>query len=467
MIEDDSVIRCFKKIKESKSPGPDNICGRTLKTCADQLGPVFRFLFQLSLKSGIVPTLWKASTVLPIPKKVSTKQPNDFRPVALTSLIMKVFEKHVKSCILSVTENKMDPLQFAYRAHKSVDDAKLLILDKLYEHLEGSGNHARILFADFSSAFNFMQPYILAQKLISVFHLDAGIVRWIIDFLTNRIQQVSVNNCFSSKIITNVGSPQGCVLSPIFYILYTDDCRSQHDNQFFVKYADDTALLSLLSGDYVDHGPALDDFVNWCDSSCLVLNTAKTKELVIDFRRKPNDFVSSKLHGVNIDVVTEYKYLGTIFTNRLTWDINTDTILKKAYQRLYFLRKLNSFSVSVSTLTSFYNAFIESIISFSCICWYMNLNLHQKNSLERIVRISSKIIGLDQRNLQQFTNRLILKKARTIIKDDNHALSEEYVTLKSGRRYRCVACRTNRRRLSFLPTSIRLLNLDTNISKLP
>ena len=131
------------------------------------------------------------------------------------------------------------------------------------------------MFADFSSAFNTMQPFILAQKLISDFHLDSIIVRWIINFLTNRVQTVLVNNSFSSKIITNVGSPQGCVLPPILYTLYTDDCRSQNDHQFFVKYADDTALVFLLSGVNVDHGPALDDFVNWCERSCLILNPSK------------------------------------------------------------------------------------------------------------------------------------------------------------------------------------------------
>ena len=119
-----------------------------------------------------------------------------------------------------VTECNLDPLQFAYRSGRSVDDAKLFILNTLYRHLEGTPTRARILFTDFSSAFNTIQPHILANKLVSYFGLDNHLVLWIIDFLTNRLQRVFVNGCFSELSLTCTGSPQGCVLSPLLYILY-------------------------------------------------------------------------------------------------------------------------------------------------------------------------------------------------------------------------------------------------------
>ena len=98
-----------------------------------------------------------------------------------------------------------------------VDDAKLFILNTLYRHLEGPQTHARILFADFSFAFNTIQPHILANKLVSYFGLDNQLVLWIIDFLTNRLQSF-VFGSFSELSLTCTGSPQGCVLSPLLYI---------------------------------------------------------------------------------------------------------------------------------------------------------------------------------------------------------------------------------------------------------
>ena len=125
----------------------------------------------------------------------------------------------------------MDSLQYAYRTGRGVDDAKAFIIDTIEtiqntKHLEQPKTTARLLFADFSSAFNTLQPHILADKLTSYFQIDDQLTRWILDFLTNRSQRVRVNNTFSDLLHTSTGSPQGCVLSPLLFILYTDDCRS-------------------------------------------------------------------------------------------------------------------------------------------------------------------------------------------------------------------------------------------------
>ena len=116
-------------------------------------------LFQTSIDTCTIPDIWKLSTVI----QDNQKLPNDFQPIALTSLVMKTLENIIKFFILAVTECNLDPLQFAYRSGRGVDDAKLFILNTLYRHLEGPQTHARILVADFSSAFNTIQPHILAN----------------------------------------------------------------------------------------------------------------------------------------------------------------------------------------------------------------------------------------------------------------------------------------------------------------
>ena len=161
--------RLLKGININKCSGPDGINGRTLKFCANQLSGVLRHLLQASIDQHSVSSLWKMSTIIPVQKKSTPKQLSDLSPVALTSLVMNTLEKIVKSLIFSAVEPMLDPLQFAHRAERSVEDTKLFLLDKLYKHLEQPQSHARILFADFSSAFNSMQPHILAQKLIAIF----------------------------------------------------------------------------------------------------------------------------------------------------------------------------------------------------------------------------------------------------------------------------------------------------------
>ena len=304
------------------------------------------------------------STIISVPKTKRPKEMKDFRPVALTSLIMKTMERLVKKIILAVSEVKLDPLQFAYRAARGVEDAKIFLIEKLVSHLEKPNSHARLLFADFSSAFNLMQPHLLSKKLLNEFGLSNQVVLWTLNFLTNRPQRVKVNGSLSESKLTNTGSPQGCCLSAILYILYTDSCRCKEENRFLIKFADDSALLSLLFDKEVEHGEALDSFVKWCNDSYLKLNVSKTKDMIIDFRRNPSNEPKHKtiIENKEVETVSSYKYLGTTFDDKLKWSDNTDDIVKKCNQRMYFLRKLNSFGVDKKVTELFYSSFIESVL---------------------------------------------------------------------------------------------------------
>ena len=284
------------------------------------------------------------------------------------------------------------------------------------------------------------------------------LIVWVLDFLTERMQQVFVTGRFSDKATTFTGSPQGCVLSPILFILYTDDCRCSYENRFLVKFSDDTALLSLLDESESSHGPALTDFVDFCDTAYLDLNVTKTKDMLFDFRRNKTFCESTIIHGEEVETVKTYKYLGTTFDDKLTWNENTEIIAKKGQQRVYLLRKLNSFSVNETILSTFYRSFIESVICFSFVCWFYNLNVKNRNSLLKIVRTCSKIIGKDQRDLGQFCDDQLRKKAKQILRNPDHVLSCEFNYLPSGRRYRGPPCRTNRFKFSFVPRAICLLN---------
>uniref|UniRef100_A0A1A8LS20 Reverse transcriptase domain-containing protein n=3 Tax=Nothobranchius TaxID=28779 RepID=A0A1A8LS20_9TELE len=461
VISLDQVTILLKKVKVGKARGPDAICGRTLHHCANQLSGVFSRLFQTCVDVGQIPSLWKTSTIIPIPKSSTSKELSDFRPVALTSLVMKTFEKILKSEILSLTEGRLDPLQFAYQQNKGVEDAVLCVLNMVYRHLDKTGTCVRLLFADFSSAFNKMQPHILIERLANVFNLPDQLLLLILNFLTGRTQRVLVNGQISLPLMSSTGSPQGCVLSPLLFILYTDSCRVTQNNRFLVKFSDDTVLMSLLSGSEINHGPALSDFVEWCDSNYLDLNVKKTKDMIIDFRRSaPPHLGSSIIHGEVVEVVEEYRYLGSWIDNKLRFVTNTDSIFKRAQQRIYLLRKLNYFNVNKRILCNFYSCFIESILTFSFVCWYKALSMKDKKKLQSIVKTCSKIIGAKQRDLQSLWEERVRKKAKSILGQPLHALHSEFSLMPSGRRYYVPSRKTNRFANSFVPSAIELLNSE-------
>ncbi|KAK3550909.1 hypothetical protein QTP70_008072 [Hemibagrus guttatus] len=182
-------------------------------------------IFNRSLELCEVPACFKHSTIIPIPKKPKITGLNDYRPVALTSVVMKLFERLVLAYLKNITGPLLDPLQFAYRANRSRDEAVNMRLHFILQHLDKSGTYVRLLFVDFSSAFNIIIPTLLQTKLIQL-SVPSSLCQWITSFLTDRHQLVKLGKFTSNSRTTSTGAPQGCVLSPLLFSLYTNDCTS-------------------------------------------------------------------------------------------------------------------------------------------------------------------------------------------------------------------------------------------------
>ena len=161
-----------------------------------------------------------------------------------TFLHWQTFVKQVLNFLNSKLPNKFDPFQFAYNRNRSVDDAISINLHEILQHLEMKKSYARVLFIDFSSAFNTIIPSKLRFKLINDLELPISICNWILDFLLNRTQVVKVGDNLSSVLTLSTGTPQGCPLSPKLYSLFTSDCKANHLNTMVVKFADDTTVTA-------------------------------------------------------------------------------------------------------------------------------------------------------------------------------------------------------------------------------
>ena len=157
----DEVRMELRRLRPGKATGPDDVCPRLLKVCVDQLAEPLQLLFNLSLQEGRVPVLWKTSCLVPVPKAGRPAELNDYRPVSLTSHIMKTLERLILRHLRPQTIHALDPLQFRYREHTGVDDTLLYLLHRAYSYLDELGSQVRIMFFDFSSAFNTIQPLLL------------------------------------------------------------------------------------------------------------------------------------------------------------------------------------------------------------------------------------------------------------------------------------------------------------------
>lgn len=181
---------------------------------------------------------------------------------------MKCFERVIKDILLDETRNAVNPFQFAYRAHR-VDDAIITLLHNIYGHLDNCKSYVRTLFIDFSSAFDSIRPQSLVYKLQ---HLKANphLALWITDCIciaATTEGQIFRYMCTSSDVThLSAGVPQGCVLSPLLFSLFTSDSNSKNSFSIMIKYADDTALTGLIfDNDESEYRSEVNQFVNWCE----------------------------------------------------------------------------------------------------------------------------------------------------------------------------------------------------------
>ncbi len=186
-----------------------------------------------------------------------------------------------------ITGPSLDPLQIAYRANRSVDNAVNIGLHYVLQHLDRPGAYVRILFVDVSSAFNTIIPNFLLPKLTQ-FSVPTSICQWINSFLTDREHLLMLGKYKSSTRTISTGAPQGCVLSPLLFSLYMNDCTSKDPSVKLLKFADDSTQIGLIQdGDGSAYRQEVKELAVRCSLNNLELNTLKTVEMIVDFRRTP------------------------------------------------------------------------------------------------------------------------------------------------------------------------------------
>ncbi|KAG5844283.1 hypothetical protein ANANG_G00160790, partial [Anguilla anguilla] len=292
----------------------------------------------------------------------------------------------------------------------------------------------------------------LLQDRLSQLHVPDSTCRWITDFLSDRKQHVKLGKHVSNSRTISTGSPQGCVLSPLLFSLYT---TSSHLSVKLLKFADDTTLIGLISGgDESAYKWEIEHLVSWCSQNNLELNALKTVEMVVDFRRNSAPPAPITLCDSPVNNVESFRFLGTIITQDLKWELNISSLTKKAQQRMYFLRQLKKFNLPMPMMVHFYTAIIESILTSSITIWYAAATAKDKGRLHHIIRAAERVISCNLPSLQDVHTSRALRRAGKIVADPSHPGHKLFQTLPSGRRLRSIRTKTSRHKNSFFPAGL-------------
>ncbi|KAK3557694.1 hypothetical protein QTP70_034108, partial [Hemibagrus guttatus] len=270
----------------------------------------------------------------------------------------------------------------------------------------------------------------LTEKL-SLLGINTSLCNCILDFLTGRPQSVRIGNSTSGAPTLNTGAPQGCMLSPLLFTLLTHDYAAMHSSNHIIKFADDTAVVGLISkNDESAYREEVQRLTAWCKDNNLSLNMEKMKEMDVDFRKAQSNH--SPLN-INVEIVKSTKFLCVHLVEDLTWSLNTGSITKKAQQRLYFLRRLRKAHVSPLILTTFYRGTNESILSSCITTWFGNCTASDPKTLQWIARTAEKIIGVSLPSITDMYTVHCIRKARSILDDPTHPSHTLFTLLPSGK----------------------------------
>ncbi len=328
-------------------------------------------IFNTSLSSGLVPVLWKDSSIIPIPKAKQTQVESDTRPIALT-----------RPCVIESTRSNLKGTSTTF--------SLLDLTHNWLSRLDNPGHYLRACFLDFSKAFDRIDHNIVITKLI-VLRVRRSIIPWICSFLSNRRQCVKLGQCVSRWLPTSAGVPQGTKLGPILFVIMINDLKIVSSNW---KYVDDVTISEIVPTREVSIlQNELNAIGDWTSTNNMKLNPKKCKEMIVSFRRAieqpPPTLV---VENISLERIKSHKVLGLTIQNNLKWDVHINEIVTKASKRLHILRVLKRSGVSPFHLLRVYFALIRSLLEYCCPVWHSSLTINLSDKIERVQKRTMRII---------------------------------------------------------------------------
>lgn len=359
----------LKNLKLGKASGSDMISHNMLKHTADTINRPLKTLFNMSLSTQCFPSLWKEATVIPLFKKGDRHQVSNYRPVSLISCLGKVFErvvfKHMYNYLLN--ENLFYNLQSGFLPNHTTVYQLIEMYDSICNALENK-QHICLIFCDISKAFDRVWHKGLIKKL-GCYGFHGEFLEWLISYLSNRKQQVLINNNKSSLLRINAGVPQGSVLGPLLFLLYINDIADDLESLARL-FADDTSLAHASS-----NKNDIETIINrdlkrindWSKNWLTTFNPSKTEMLFISNTLSAND-ISINFDGTILNPVDSHRHLGVIFSSNAKWQTHIDSIYDSCMKKINVMRKFK-YMLSKQVLIRIYKCFILPVLEYACEVW--------------------------------------------------------------------------------------------------
>ena len=381
--------KALLNLNPNKSPGPDHLHPKLLKSCAVALAKPLKFLFDKTLSEGILPNDFKIAEVRPIFKKGDKSNPGNYRPVSLTSVVCKVFESFIKISLNNhlINNNILSNVQFGFVSGRNTISQLLSTINDWMFDLDNDMS-VDAAYMDFRKAFDTVPHQRLIKKLQS-YKIGGPILNWIVSFLTNRSQFVKINNSVSDNLNVTSGVPQGSVLGPTLFIYFINDLPNVVTNNNVKIFADDTKVYKSIndSEDNKCLQSAIDEMFLWTQNWLLKFNKEKCKILHLGRNNPRYKYcIGTDDDKIVLETTDLEKDLGVHIDPNLDFKNHIKTIVRKASFLCYKILKNFSYRDS-SILVPLFKTLIRPILEYGNTVWYNGL----KKSKEKIENVQRKL----------------------------------------------------------------------------
>ena len=381
---EDVICSKLKKLKLSKSPGPDAITASVLAHCAECLSLPLSLLMKQSFTSGILPFDWKTAIVRPIFKKGDKFNPCNYRPISLTSLIVKTMESIIYETLIKflLDQHLIPEEQHGFLPGKSTISNLLCCLSNWTRHYD-SGVPVDVVYLDYSKAFDRVPKRRLLAKLENL-GIAGNLLHWIGAFLSDRTFRVRVGDGLSEHRPVLSGVPQGSILGPLLFTAYTADLKVIIQSPF-AMYADDIKIYNTSNNQSILKSD-LSAIGEWCSVWLLPLNVCKCSVLYIGKNNPQHTYTIDNSKLTKSESLSD---LGVFLTSCLSWSEHVQRVVKKANSLVFLLSKVFAKS-HFSVVSKFYRTYIRPILEFANSVW---APIFQKDVLllESVQRKASRI----------------------------------------------------------------------------
>ena len=384
------------ELDENSSAGPDGIPAIFLKKTKEEISLPLSILLRKSIDEGKIPGILKMAYVSPIHKGGSRQKPENYRPISITSHVMKVFERVIKKVIMKhlIENQKLNDGQHGFVRGRSTQSQLLAHYSDIYETLM-EGKRIDTIFLDFAKAFDKVDHEILLEKVRN-HGISGKLGKWIKEFLKNRKFKVVANGCMSEEENVLSGVPQGTVLAAILFVIMISDIDENVKKSIVRSFADDTRVNKKISSesDTEMMQSDLETIYKWAIENKMEFNENKFEQMAHGSIKNVELKPYKSPTGEDIQTKDLAKDLGILANTDLKFKEHIENITTSS--RIIMGMLFRTFSTrDACPMIKLFNTYIKSKMEYCCIVW-SPVQQSLINELENVQRtFTSRIKGME------------------------------------------------------------------------